>query len=70
MPSPYKNDDGGDDRFAVLTGIGVLLDRQVKLDMTYVRTSWERSFSSTFLTKTINEDAVDGRLLFSVSYRY
>jgi len=48
----------------------VLLDRQVKLDMTYVRTSWERSFSSTFLTKTINEDAVDGRLLFSVSYRY
>lgn len=69
-PSPYKNDDGGDDRFAVSTGIGVLLDRQVKLDMTYVRTSWERSFSSNFLTKTINEDAVDGRLLFSVSYRY
>lgn len=68
-PSAFKNDDG-DDRLALSTGIGMLLDKQIKLDLTYIRTSWERRLSSSFFTQSIKEDAVDGRLLFSVSYRY
>ena len=68
-PSAFKNDDG-DDRLALSTGIGMLLDKQIKLDLTYIRTSWERRLSSSFFTQSIKEDAVDGRFLFSVSYRY
>lgn len=68
-PSAYKNDDG-DDRLALSTGVGMLLDKQIKLDFTYIRTNWERQLSSGFFTDSIKEDAVDGRFLFSVSYRY
>ena len=69
-PSPYKNDDGGDDRFAVSTGIGVLLDRQVKLDFAYQKTDWQRQFSGDYLTGLLSENASDTRLLLSLSYRY
>jgi len=69
-PSPYKNDDGGDDRFAVSTGIGVLLDKQVKLDFAYQKTDWQRQFSGDYLTGLISENASDTRLLLSLSYRY
>ena len=68
-PSAYKNDDG-DDRLALSTGVGMLLDKQIKLDFTYIRTNWERQLSSDFFTEFIKEDSVDGRFLFSVSYRY
>jgi len=69
-PSPYKNDDGGDDRFAVSTGIGVLLDKQVKLDFAYQKTDWQRQFSGEYLTGLISENASDTRLILSLSYRY
>jgi len=68
-PSAYKNNEG-DDRFALSTGVGMLLDKQIKLDFAYIRTNWKRQFSSEFFTQSITEDAVDGRFLFSVSYRY
>ena len=68
-PSPYKDDDGGD-RLFVSTGLSVLLDKQVKVDLTFVRTSWENNFSSEFFTQTIKEDASDNRFLLSLSYRY
>lgn len=68
-PSAYKNNDG-DDRFAISAGAGMLLDKQIKLDFTYIRTKWERQLSGDFIDQSIKEDAVDGRFLFSVSYRY
>jgi len=68
-PSAYK-DDEGDDRFALSTGVGMLLDKQIKLDFTYVRTNWERQLDSSLFVQSIKEDAVDGRFLFSISYRY
>ena len=68
-PSPYKDDDGGD-RLLVSTGLSVLLDKQVKVDLTFVRTSWETNFSSEFFTQTIKEDASDNRFILSLSYRY
>lgn len=68
-PSAYKNDDG-DDRLAISAGAGMLLDKQIKLDFTYIRTNWERQLSSGFFPQSIKEDAVDGRFLFSISYRY
>jgi len=68
-PSPYKDDSGGD-RLLLSTGLSVLLDKQVKVDFTYVQTSWETGFSSEFSSQTINEDASDNRFLLSLSYRY
>ena len=68
-PSPYKDDDG-DDRLLVSAGLSVLLDKQVKVDLTFVRTSWETNFSSEFFPQTIKEDASDNRFLLSLSYRY
>ena len=68
-PSAFKNDDG-DDRLALSTGVGMILDKQIKLDFTYVRTNWERQLNSSLFAQSIKEDAVDGRFLFSISYRY
>ena len=68
-PSAYKKDEG-DDRFALSTGVGMLLDKQIKLDFTYIRTNWERQLDSSLFVQSIKEDAVDGRFLFSISYRY
>lgn len=68
-PSPYTDDAGGD-RLLLSTGLSVLLDKQVKVDFTFVRTSWETNFSSEFFPQTIKEDASDNRFLLSLSYRY
>jgi len=68
-PSAYKN-DVGDNRLALSAGVGMLLDKQIKLDLTFIRTNWERQLDSGLFTQSIKEDAVDGRFLFSVSYRY
>ena len=68
-PSPYTDDAGGD-RLLLSTGLSVLLDKQVKVDLTFVRTSWETNFSSEFFPQTIKEDASDNRFLLSLSYRY
>ena len=68
-PSAFKNDHG-DDRLALSTGVGMLLDKQIKLDLTFIRTNWERQLNSSDIPQSINEDSVDGRFLFSVSYRY
>lgn len=68
-PSPFK-DDESNDRLLLSAGLSVLLDKQVKVDLTLVRTSWETNFSSEFFTQTIKEDASDNRFLLSLSYRY
>ena len=69
-PSPDKNDTEGDREYYSF-GLGLLLDKQVKLDLAYVYGSWtENNAGLNDFVTSLNEDISVSKIFASVSVRF
>ena len=63
-PIPFQDRDIEDDRDFLTIGVGKIFDQIIKIDIAYMRGSWEQSSNSLSETHTSN------RVFVSAGYRY
>ena len=63
-PIPFQDRDIDNDRDFLTIGVGKIFDQIIKLDIAYMRGSWERSSNS------LTESQVSNRVFVSAGYRY
>ena len=63
-PIPFKDRDIDNDRDFLTVGVGKIFDQIIKIDIAYMRGSWEQSGNSLTETQTSN------RVFVSAGYRY
>ena len=71
QPSPLLNDSEKADRNYITLGCGILLDKQVKFDVAFVRGWWEKE--GTYLSNDfsdINEKIVTDKIFATMSIRF
>ena len=63
-PIPFQDRDIDSDRDFLTVGVGRIFDQIIKLDVAYMRGSWEQSSNS------LTENQVSNRVFVSAGYRY
>lgn len=63
-PIPFQDKEIDSDRDFLTIGIGKVFDQIIKIDIAYMRGSWEQSSSS------LTESQISNRVLVSAGYRY
>ncbi len=69
-PSPLKNADSDNDRTFFTAGYGVLIDRVLKLDATFVQGSWKQTTYDDLAPAGTQEDITYRKILLTISYRF
>ncbi len=69
-PSPYKNESIRPDRTFYSGGASLMLDKQVMLDLTYVRGSWKETSSDNLTAESAVLDRSVGKIVGTVSLRF
>jgi long-subunit fatty acid transport protein len=63
-PIPFQGKDIENDRNFLTVGVGKIFDKAIKVDVAYMRGSWEQSDGS------LSENRTDHRIFMSAAYRY
>jgi len=70
LPSPYKDETIRPNKNFYSGGVGFLLDKQVMLDLTYIRGQWQQESSDDLTYYTTQEDKTFSKLIGTLSIRF